>query len=50
MASPSLRALIANFRDYDAPLSTKIRLALSNTAIKVRQRSSCCGNPGQPGC
>ena len=50
MASPSLRDLIANFREYDAPLATKIRLALRNTAIKVRQRSSCCGHPGEPGC
>ncbi|HLH25815.1 MAG TPA: hypothetical protein VK066_25130 [Chloroflexota bacterium] len=50
MSSPSLRALIANFHDYDAPLSTKLRLALRNTAIKLRQRSSCCGHPGEPGC
>ncbi len=50
MSSPSFRDLIANFREYDAPLASRIRLALRNTAIKLRQRSSCCGNPGQPGC
>ena len=50
MSSPSFRALITNFREYDAPLATKIRLALRNTAIKLRQRSSCCGHPGEPGC
>jgi hypothetical protein len=50
MSAPSLRALIANFRDYDAPLATKIRLAWRNTAIKLRQHSNCCGHPGEPGC
>ena len=50
MSTPSLSALIANLRDYDAPLATKLRLALRNTAIKVRQRSNCCGHPGEPGC
>ena len=50
MSSPSLRALIANFREYDAPLTTKIRMALRNTGIKIRQRSDCCGHPGEPGC
>jgi len=50
MATPSPRALIANFRDYDAPLTTKLRLAWRNTAIKLRQHQSCCGHPGEPGC
>ncbi len=50
MAGPSLRDLIVNFREYDAPLSTKVRLALRNTGIKIRRRSSCCGNHGEPGC
>ena len=50
MRSPSFLDLIANFRDYEAPLPTKIRLALRNTAIKLRNRSDCCGHPGEPGC
>jgi hypothetical protein len=50
MSAPSFSALIANFRDHDAPLATKIRLAVRNTAIKLRQRSNCCGRPGEPGC
>jgi hypothetical protein len=33
-----------------APLATRVRLALRNTGLKLRQRSSCCGNPGEPGC
>jgi hypothetical protein len=50
LSSPSFRDLIANFREYDAPLATRVRLALRNTGLKLRQRSSCCGNPGEPGC
>lgn len=50
MAGPSLRALVTNFRDYDADFLTKVRLSVSNTMTKVRTHSSCCGHPGQPGC
>ena len=50
MSTPSLRALITNIREYDAPFATKLRLALRNTALKIRQRSACCGHPGEPGC
>jgi hypothetical protein len=50
MITPSLRDLIANFRDYDAPFTTKVRLALKNTGIKLKNRSNCCGNLGEPGC
>jgi hypothetical protein len=50
MARPSSRALITNFRDYDADFLTKVRLAAGNTLTKVKTRSSCCGHPGQPGC
>jgi hypothetical protein len=32
------------------PLSRKIRLFVRNNWIKVRTRSSCCGNHGEPGC
>ena len=39
-----------NWRDYDAPFSTKLRLALRNNWIKIRTLSSCCGNNGEPGC
>ena len=43
-------AFVANFREYDAPLPAKVRLALANTWKKARTRSSCCGNYGEPGC
>jgi hypothetical protein len=50
MSGPSVRALIANFREYDASFATKLRLALRNTARKLRNRAPCCGHPGEPGC
>ena len=47
---PSLQALRSNWKDYDAPVPTKLRLALANNWIKIRNRQDCCGNHGQPGC
>ena len=43
-------ALFTNWTTYDAPLATKVRLAVANTLIKLRRHQSCCGNHGQPGC
>jgi hypothetical protein len=40
----------ANFSTYDASVPTKVRLALANSWRKVRTRSDCCGNYGEPGC
>ena len=39
-----------NWRDYDAPLGTKLRLYARNNWIKIRTFSGCCGNHGEPGC
>ena len=39
-----------NFRDSDAPFATKLRMLFSNNLKKVRTRSGCCGNGGEPGC
>ena len=50
MDRPSIRVSIANFRDYDAPLATKLKLVVANNLTKLRTHSSCCGNHGQPGC
>ena len=50
MAKPSMRAFLANFRSYDAPLAEKVRLSLRNTALKGKTRTGCCGHPGEPGC
>ena len=46
----SFKISLQNFRDYDAPFATKVRMAMSNNLKKLRTRSSCCGNHGQPGC
>ena len=50
MARSSGNAFFANFSTYDAPFPMKVRLALANSWRKVRTRSDCCGNYGQPGC
>jgi hypothetical protein len=47
---PSLKAAFNNFRTYDAPFMTKVGLVLRNNIYKLRTRSNCCGNHGQPGC
>lgn len=47
---PSFGALVTNWRDYDAPFGTKLRLALRNNWTKLRTRQNCCGNEGEPGC
>jgi hypothetical protein len=47
---PSLGAAFTNWREYDASVATKLRLALKNNWTKLRRRQNCCGNDGQPGC
>ena len=43
------RESVENLRQSMA-LSRKLRLFVRNNWIKVRTRSSCCGNHGEPGC
>jgi hypothetical protein len=43
-------ALRSNWTSFDGPFTTKLRMAASNTFIKLRKRQACCGHPGQPGC
>jgi hypothetical protein len=47
---PSLGALLSNWASYDASFTAKLRMAASNTLIKLRTHQGCCGNHGQPGC
>jgi hypothetical protein len=47
---PSLGAVLANWRTYDASFAAKLRMALVNNVTKLRTRKDCCGNLGQPGC
>jgi len=50
MPRPNPRDFFANFKDYDAPFATKVRMAVANNWKKVATGSNCCGNHGQPGC
>ncbi|MDQ4057968.1 MAG: hypothetical protein M3124_02470 [Actinomycetota bacterium] len=47
---PSPKDFFNNFKEYDALLTEKLRLAAKNTLIKRRRNSACCGNHGEPGC
>jgi hypothetical protein len=47
---PSPGAFLSNWTTYNARFAVKLRMAVSNTFIKVRRRQACCGNNGQPGC
>ena len=47
---PSPGAMLSNWITYDAPLADKLRMAASNTLIKLRNHQGCCGHHGQPGC
>jgi hypothetical protein len=42
--------MLSNWKTYEAPFATKVRLTFSNNWIKVRKRQNCCGSYGQPGC
>lgn len=46
----SARHFFQNWRGTDLSLTTKLRLAIRNNAIKARTGKSCCGNYGEPGC
>jgi hypothetical protein len=50
MAGSNGKAFLTNFRTYEAPFQTRVRLVVANTWRKLRTRSDCCGNYGQPGC
>jgi hypothetical protein len=41
---------LSNWTTCDASFAAKLRMAASNTFIKLRNRQACCGNNGQPGC
>jgi hypothetical protein len=45
-----VRSFFTNWREYDAPRSTKLRLTLRNRWRAIALLEGCCGHPGQPGC
>ena len=47
---PTIGAVVADWRDYDAPVPTKLRLTARNLWRRIVLRQNCCGNHGQPGC
>jgi hypothetical protein len=47
---PSFGAVLSNWREFEAPFLTKLRLAARNNWLKLRRRVNCCGNEGEPGC
>ncbi|MDH4116552.1 MAG: hypothetical protein OEX04_19705 [Acidimicrobiia bacterium] len=47
---PNPRDFVSNWRTSDATIAEKLRMLRKNTAIKVKNRSDCCGNYGEVGC
>jgi len=49
---PRMPSPAASWRNLTQPmpLRPKIRLIVRNNAIKIRNASTCCGHPGEPGC
>lgn len=47
---PNPQDSLDNWRRSDLPFAAKLRLAARNNLAKLRNRSSCCGHPGEPGC
>ena len=41
---------LTNWREYDAPLPTKLRLAFRNRLRTLFTPEQCCGHLGEPGC
>jgi len=46
---PDIKAFFKNF-SVKMPLHKKIYLFLKNNLIKIKERQTCCGNYGEPGC
>ena len=47
---PSFGAVVSNWTAYDAPVTTKLRLAARNLWLRLVRRQTCCGHHGEPGC
>jgi hypothetical protein len=49
-----VRDFFTNWREYDGPVSEKVRLTVRNRAITakrlVTEGRGCCGHHGEPGC
>ena len=47
---PSPRSSLRNLTSGDMPLPERLRLFATNSWLKVRNRTRCCGHYGEPGC
>lgn len=45
-----IRNVFTNWREYDAPIGTKLRLTMRNRLRATFTAQQCCGHPGEPGC
>jgi hypothetical protein len=45
-----VRNFFTNWREYDAPVATKLRLTFRNRLRATFSPAQCCGHPGEPGC
>jgi hypothetical protein len=43
-------AFLSNWKNSRAPFITKVKMALRNNLIKIRNRKNCCGHHGEVGC
>jgi hypothetical protein len=49
-AGEHIRSFFTNWREYDAPIGTKLRLTMRNRLKATFSTRQCCGHPGEPGC
>jgi len=47
---PSLHDSLMNWRHYDGPFLTKLRLTAKNEWRKARRFKDCCDHIDEPGC
>jgi hypothetical protein len=41
---------LSNWRRDDLSLRQKLSMQLRNSWLRLKRRSNCCGNHGEPGC
>jgi hypothetical protein len=44
------RNFFTNWREYEAPIATKLALTVRNRFHATFSTAQCCGHPGEPGC
>ena len=50
MARQSPISFFNNWTNPEWTLAEKIQMSIKNQRLKVQNRSTCCGNHGEPGC